>query len=78
MKTIFDNRAWAVGGDCKFGCGDCHHARVILVELLVVLTITHECSGLLKGSQMNKPMGLGFVEGGVFRITGLTVEEQDE
>ncbi len=27
---------------------------------------------------MNKPMVLGFLEGGVFRITGLTVEDQDE
>jgi hypothetical protein len=27
---------------------------------------------------MNKPIGLGFVEGGVFRMTGSTEEEQDE
>ncbi len=27
---------------------------------------------------MNEPMGLGFVEGVVFRIIGSTIEEQDE
>jgi hypothetical protein len=33
---------------------------------------------MLKGSQMNKPIGLGFVEGGVFKTMGSTEEEQDE
>ncbi len=40
MKMVFDHRTWAVGGVRKFGCGDCHHARVLLVELLVILTMT--------------------------------------
>ncbi len=40
MKMVFDHRTWAAGGVGKFGRGDCHHARVLLVELLVVLTIT--------------------------------------
>jgi hypothetical protein len=32
----------------------------------------------LKGAQMNNPIGLGFVEGGVFKMTGLKEEEQDK
>ena len=49
-----------------------------LLKFLSFLPYHKECSGLLKGSQMYNPIGRGLVQGGVFKVIGLMVEEQDE
>ncbi len=49
-----------------------------LLKLLSFLQKHNECSGLLKGSQMNNLIGCGVLEGGVFNMIGSTEKEQDE
>ncbi len=73
---IFDVSRLTIGRYGRFWRSRDHPGGFILIEVGVIAH--RECSGLMKGSQMNELIGRAGKRGGVFNTIGSTLDAQDE